>query len=50
MSVIVRPARATDVKAVRAIIDQYALQRRLLSKEMLQWMKDLEDRRSAIRF
>ncbi len=29
----IRPARTTDVKAIRHLIDTYALQRRLLSKE-----------------
>lgn len=30
---VVRPARTTDIKAIRAIIDTYVLGRRLLSKE-----------------
>ena len=33
MSVVIRPARTSDVKAIREIVDLYSLQRRLLSKE-----------------
>jgi amino-acid N-acetyltransferase len=33
MSVIIRPARTADIKAIREIVDLYSLQRRLLSKE-----------------
>ena len=33
MSFIIRPARTSDVKEIRAIIDEYSLQRRMLSKE-----------------
>ena len=43
MSVIVRPARATDIKAVRLIIDQYALQRRLLSKDTVKLYEDVQE-------
>jgi amino-acid N-acetyltransferase len=43
MSVIVRPARATDVKAIRLIIDQYALQRRLLSKDTVKLYEDVQE-------
>ena len=43
MSVIVRPARATDVKAVRLIIDQYALQHRLLSKDTVKLYEDVQE-------
>jgi len=43
MAVIVRPARATDVKAVRLIIDQYALQRRLLSKYTVKLYEDVQE-------
>lgn len=43
MAVIVRPARATDVKAVRLIIDQYALQRRLLSKDTVKLYEDVQE-------
>jgi len=43
MSVIVRPARATDVKSIRAIIDQYALQRRLLSKDTVKLYEDVQE-------
>ena len=43
MSVIVRPARTTDVKSVRRIIDQYALQRRLLSKDTVKLYEDVQE-------
>ena len=43
MAVIVRPARATDVKSVRRIIDQYALQRRLLSKDTVKLYEDVQE-------
>jgi amino-acid N-acetyltransferase len=43
MSVIDRPAKATDVKAVRLIIDQYALQRRLLSKDTVKLYEDVQE-------
>ena len=33
MSFVIRPARTSDVKAIREIVDLYSLQRRLLSKE-----------------
>ena len=33
MSVVIRPARTSDIKAIREIVDLYSLQRRLLSKE-----------------
>ena len=33
MSVLIRPARTSDIKAIREIVDLYSLQRRLLSKE-----------------
>ncbi len=33
MSLVVRPARTSDIKAIRAIIDTYVLGRRLLAKE-----------------
>jgi amino-acid N-acetyltransferase len=33
MSVFIRPARTSDIKAIREIVDLYSLQRRLLSKE-----------------
>ena len=43
MSVIVRPAKTTDVKSIRAIIDQYALQRRLLSKDTVKLYEDVQE-------
>ena len=33
MELVVRPARTSDIKKIRSIIDLYATQRRLLSKE-----------------
>jgi len=33
MTVVVRPARTSDVKKIRAIVDTYAVERKLLSKE-----------------
>ena len=33
MDVVVRPARTSDIKKIRSIVDLYASQRRLLSKE-----------------
>ena len=33
MSVVVRPAKTSDIKKVRSIVDLFAAQRRLLSKE-----------------
>ncbi len=33
MSFVIRPARTSDIKEIRAIIDEYSLQGRLLSKE-----------------
>ena len=33
MEVVVRPARTSDIKKIRSIVDSYAAQRRLLSKE-----------------
>ena len=33
MSVVVRPAKTSDIKKVRSIVDSFAAQRRLLSKE-----------------
>ena len=32
-ALVIRPARTTDIKAIRAIIDTYVMGRRLLSKE-----------------
>ena len=33
MSVVIRPAKTSDVKKIRAIVDTYAVERKLLSKE-----------------
>ena len=44
MSVIqIRPARTSDVKAIREIIDQYSLQRKLLSKETVTLYEDVQE-------
>ena len=44
MSVIqIRPARTNDVKAIREIIDQYSLQRKLLSKETVTLYEDVQE-------
>ena len=44
MSVIqIRPARTGDVKAIRQIIDQYSLQRKLLSKETVTLYEDVQE-------
>ena len=44
MSVIqIRPARTSDVKAIREIIDQYSLQRKLLSKETVTLYENVQE-------
>ena len=43
MTVIIRPARTTDIKAIRQIIDAYTLQRRLLSKETVMLYEDVQE-------
>jgi amino-acid N-acetyltransferase len=44
MSVIqIRPARTSDVKSIREIIDQYSLQRKLLSKETVTLYEDVQE-------
>lgn len=43
MQTSVRPAKASDVKAIRLIIDQYALERRLLSKETVKLYEDVQE-------
>ncbi len=39
----IRPARTGDVKGIRSIIDKYALQRRLLSKETVTLYEDVQE-------
>ncbi|MEY3723111.1 MAG: hypothetical protein RLZZ35_981 [Actinomycetota bacterium] len=43
MSVAIRPARTSDIKAIRKIIDTYSLQRRLLSKETVMLYEDVQE-------
>ncbi len=43
MSVVIRPARTTDIKAIRKIIDAYTLQRRLLAKETVTLYEDVQE-------
>ena len=43
MSVDIRPARTSDIKAIRKIIDTYSLQRRLLSKETVMLYEDVQE-------
>ena len=43
MSVVIRPARTTDIKAIRKIIDTYSLQRRLLSKETVMLYESVQE-------
>ena len=43
MSVAIRPARTTDIKAIRQIIDAYTLQRRLLAKETVMLYEDVQE-------
>ena len=43
MSVVIRPARTSDIKAIRKIIDAYSLQRRLLSKETVMLYEDVQE-------
>ncbi len=43
MSVAIRPARTSDIKAIRKIIDTYSLQRRLLSKDTVMLYEDVQE-------
>ncbi|MBU3752861.1 MAG: amino-acid N-acetyltransferase [Candidatus Nanopelagicaceae bacterium] len=43
MSVAIRPARTSDIKAIRTIIDTYSLQRRLLSKETVMLYESVQE-------
>jgi amino-acid N-acetyltransferase len=43
MSASIRPARTSDIKAIRKIIDNYSLQRRLLSKETVMLYEDVQE-------
>ena len=43
MTAVIRPARTSDIKAIRKIIDTYSLQRRLLSKETVMLYEDVQE-------
>ena len=43
MSTIIRPARTSDIKAIRAIIDEYAASRRLLTKETVTLYESVQE-------
>ena len=43
MSAIIRPARTSDIKAIRAIIDEYAASRRLLTKETVTLYESVQE-------
>ena len=43
MSVVFRPARTSDIKEIRKIIDAYTLQRRLLAKETVTLYEDVQE-------
>ena len=40
MTAVIRPARTSDIKAIRTIIDLYSLQRRVLAKETVTLYED----------
>jgi len=43
MSVIIRPAKTSDVKKIRAIVDTYAVERKLLSKETVTLFESVQE-------
>ena len=43
MSVVVRAARTSDVKGIRKLIDTYAPQRRILSKETVTLYESVQE-------
>lgn len=43
MSVVVRPAKTSDVKKIRAIVDAYASERKLLSKETVTLFESVQE-------
>ena len=43
MNPIIRPAKTSDIRTIRAMIDEYALQRRLLSKETVTLYEDVQE-------
>jgi len=43
MSVVIRPAKTSDVKKIRAIVDAYAAKRKLLSKETVTLFESVQE-------
>jgi len=43
MSLVVRPAKTSDIKKVRSIVDSFAAQRRLLSKETVTLFEGVQE-------
>lgn len=43
MSILIRPATTADVRGVRALVDSWSLQRRLLSKETVTLYEDVQE-------
>jgi amino-acid N-acetyltransferase len=43
MSVVIRAAKTTDVKKIRAIVDTYAVERKLLSKETVTLFESVQE-------
>ena len=43
MSIVVRPAKTSDVKKIRAIVDTYAVERKLLSKETVTLFESVQE-------
>lgn len=42
-TVLIRPARTSDIKTIRTIIDLYSLQRRVLAKETVTLYEDVQE-------
>ena len=43
MAVVIRPAKTSDVKKIRAIVDTYAVERKLLSKETVTLFESVQE-------
>ena len=43
MSVVIRPAKTSDVKKIRAIVNTYAVERKLLSKETVTLFESVQE-------
>ena len=43
MSFVIRPAKTSDVKKIRAIVDTYAVERKLLSKETVTLFESVQE-------